>query len=295
MSKPKILIKLKTPIPPVCDIKKCTQCNSEKPLIDYYAHGGKCKECVKANQRERNERSSKKEKEIMKDPNLRSQKKFCSGCGQDKTVGDFRINRGECLDCERKYGREYNRDNHDVRQTWWENNLDRAHKLQADWYQRNKEHVRAKFTSRYDEDKCFRIHHSLKRRLQLSISKISSTTDYIGTSFEQVANWLEYNFIDGMSWDNHGTVWDIDHVIPIARWDLNNQQHIDLCFDWKNLSPLNSGINRHEKSDKLDHAQIIRHKTMLKKYFEENQLDDEELTTYLVEYDQQLISLGETP
>ena len=90
-----------------------------------------------------------------------------------------------------------------------------------------------------------------------------------------------------MTWENHGTYWDIDHVIPICKWDLNNQEEIDICFNWKNLSPLKCEINRHEKRDKLDKKQIQRHIEKLESYFEENELDDN-LEEYMKKYTEKL-------
>jgi hypothetical protein len=45
----------------------------------------------------------------------------------------------------------------------------------------------------------------------------------------------------------------------------------------------------------IDHEQIVQHKAQLREYFTANKLDDDEITQYLIRYDQQLISLGETP
>jgi len=62
-----------------------------------------------------------------------------------------------------------------------------------------------------------------------------------------------------------------------------------------NLSPLSSHKNRRVKGVNIDYEQIIEHKKRLTQYIEENNLEKEELTTYLEKYDQYLISLGETP
>lgn len=53
-----------------------------------------------------------------------------------------------------------------------------------------------------------------------------------------------------MTWDNFGTVWHIDHVLPMSRFDLANQAQRAVCFGWTNLQPLRSSDNR-QKSDKL--------------------------------------------
>lgn len=274
--------------------KTCNKCGLTKSATDYYKSYGKCKECVKTEQRDRNKQAKESELAIKSNPVARQEPKLCPKCHQTKTVNDFRINRGECTDCERSYGRDYNRENYEIRQKWVEENRVRMIELQANWYQTNKPHIRAKYTSRYNEDKCFRIRQLMKCHLQHRIRKISSTEDYTGTSFEQVAEWLGYNFTTEMTWENHGSMWHLDHVIPVARWDLTDLEQVDMCFNWKNISPLSGSENR-EKGASIDPAQIARHKAQLRQFFIENNLDDDELTTYLNKYDQQLISLGETP
>jgi hypothetical protein len=209
--------------------------------------------------------------------------------------GEFRVDRHECINCEQRYGRQYNQDHHDIREKWSSEHKDRMVQLLSNWYQKNKKLIRQRYNDRCKNDPAFKTHVTEKRRLLSCIDKIQHTEDYVGTSFENVAHWLEYNFTDGMTWENHGTVWDIDHVIPVSRWDLTNQEHIDLCFNWKNLSPLASQVNRHEKSNRIMTEQVMKHIGALERYFKEQNLDQLELSNFIINYDQQLVALGETP
>lgn len=275
--------------------KTCTRCEKTKPRTDYYEHGGKCKECVKELQRMRNKRNKKLHEELMKNLESRDQPKTCNECGKTKTYGDFRINRGECLECERDFGRKYNKEHPEIRKKWRDENVEHFAELQANNYQKNKPKIREKYNERYATDPIFKIHQLLKRRLLMCIRKIKSTSDYTGTSFEAVAKWLEYNFTDVMTWENHGIIWDVDHVIPISKWDLSKPEQVEMCFNWKNLSPLSCPKNRFEKRDKIDKKQLIKHKKQLEIYFKENNLNDNELQEYIEKYNEKLISLGETP
>ena len=40
-----------------------------------------------------------------------------------------------------------------------------------------------------------------------------------------------------MSWTNQGTYWDIDHVLPCSNFNLEQDEDIKKCFNWKNLRP----------------------------------------------------------
>jgi hypothetical protein len=43
--------------------------------------------------------------------------------------------------------------------------------------------------------------------------------------------------------ENHGKEWHIDHVIPISKFDLNNQEEQILAFNWRNTMPLSCKEN----------------------------------------------------
>jgi formylglycine-generating enzyme required for sulfatase activity len=54
----------------------------------------------------------------------------------------------------------------------------------------------------------------------------------------------------GMNWDNHGSCWEIDHIIPIAHFDLTNAEEQQKAFHFTNLQPLYWKENR-IKSDRI--------------------------------------------
>lgn len=274
--------------------KKCTVCEETKPLTDFY-RGGKCKECFKAQQREHNRMLREEQAKIKTDKKLSSEPKECRKCGQIKTVGDFRVNRRECKACERAYGRNYNVEHADVRQKWHDENIDRIVELQANHYQNNKPKIRENYNKRYAKDDKFKIERNERTRLQHLVQKITCTEDYIGRKCENEMRWIEFNFDDDMNWENHGILWDVDHVIPVSKWDLLDEEQVKLCFDWKNVSPLECEKNRTDKRHKIDNEQITRHMRRLKKYFTEFKLDMKELLEYKEKIDKQLKALGETP
>ena len=47
---------------------------------------------------------------------------------------------------------------------------------------------------------------------------------------------LEFNFKEGMSWENYGSVWEIDHIKPISAFEKDTPPSVvnALC----NLQPL---------------------------------------------------------
>jgi len=54
-----------------------------------------------------------------------------------------------------------------------------------------------------------------------------------------------------MTWENHGSVWHIDHIIPISAFNIISIGCIDFrrCWALKNLQPLfvKENISKHNK------------------------------------------------
>jgi hypothetical protein len=67
--------------------------------------------------------------------------------------------------------------------------------------------------------------------------KLFKTGDIILFNREQFIFHIESLFIDGMTWDNHGE-WHIDHIKPIASFDLNIKEELIKCWSLSNLQPL---------------------------------------------------------
>ena len=64
------------------------------------------------------------------------------------------------------------------------------------------------------------------------------TEYYIGCSFNDAMIRLESQFKNGMKWDNHGTKWTIDHVVPLSAFDLTNPNDRRMANHISNLRPM---------------------------------------------------------
>lgn len=90
------------------------------------------------------------------------------------------------------------------------------------------------------------ITHSLRNRMRLAIrnnQKFGKTLDFLGCSVEELKSHLECGFHSGMSWDNYGQYWQIDHIKPCALFDMSQEAEQKRCFNYTNLQPMLSKDN----------------------------------------------------
>lgn len=59
-----------------------------------------------------------------------------------------------------------------------------------------------------------------------------------GMSWLQYRVEIEKRFSSGMSWENHGLLWEFDHIIPASTFDLRDPKQVVLCFNISNIRPL---------------------------------------------------------
>jgi 5-methylcytosine-specific restriction endonuclease McrA len=68
----------------------------------------------------------------------------------------------------------------------------------------------------------------------------------VGYTLAELMQTLEREFREGMSWENYGKVWQVDHIIPLAHFDYNSPDDLKFRKAWAlgNLQPLWKGENQ---------------------------------------------------
>lgn len=80
--------------------------------------------------------------------------------------------------------------------------------------------------------------------------KSRKTDEYLGCTIEQAKRHIEKQFKKGMTWANHGIVWEIDHILPLSAFDLNRKDQQMIATHFTNLRPEWKALNR-MKRDKI--------------------------------------------
>jgi hypothetical protein len=140
--------------------------------------------------------------------------------------------------------KQYYKDNKNLHNQWtkdyYQENKIEIQKQHSEYYQNNKEKVKNRRNQRLRNDSALRIRKNLSTRLYHALKdnlKTTSILNLIGCSLEELKNFLESQFQEGMNWSNYGE-WHIDHRIPCCRFDLRKVDEQKKCFNYKNLQPL---------------------------------------------------------
>jgi hypothetical protein len=73
--------------------------------------------------------------------------------------------------------------------------------------------------------------------------------DWIGLNWQEVKVLLESRMQSTMSWQNYGTHWVVDHVVPFWLFDATDEREMKLLWHPDNLLPLIWKDNNHKQGD----------------------------------------------
>lgn len=192
------------------------------------------------------------------------EKKHCYSCDTYKVLSDFgkqtnawdNLNR-MCRCCFNEYKQNKRKNDPKYKEKDEEYNEEykksgRRREKSQQYYEENKEKINKKSAEyknkKYNEDPTFRLVILHRARVNALIKNLKmnknvaykdSKLELLGCSPQELKEWIENKFIEGMSWDKlgvHGI--HIDHVIPCAKFDLSIEENVRKCFHYTNLQPL---------------------------------------------------------
>lgn len=107
-------------------------------------------------------------------------------------------------------------------------------------------------TPRLRIENCLRVrfYTALKRLARGIDVKLGSIFGIMGCEPKDVMTHLESKFQPGMAWSNYGfRGWHVDHIIPLAAFDLNNIEAQQEAFSLNNIQPLwmQDNLRKHSK------------------------------------------------
>lgn len=186
--------------------------------------------------------------------------KKCSDCNNIKPITDFRA-KGKyndiqkyqpmCIVCHKIREKTY----------FSKINKERASELNRIYKIANRERYRQYLIDNPDK----RLLKKCRDRVRSILGSGKENPELIGCSAKFLHKWFQFqlDMSHDMTFDNYGSYWHIDHVIPCNKWNINDDAQKRACFHWTNLAPLQASKNM-SKHDKIDKVQILQQNLRIK-------------------------------
>tara|TARA_R110002020_G_scaffold394377_1_gene604423 strand:- start:3 stop:860 length:858 start_codon:yes stop_codon:yes gene_type:complete len=113
------------------------------------------------------------------------------------------------------------------------------------------------------KDPKYRLRASVSLQMNTALKKQGKMKQWAafektGYTPQQLAEHVEAQFDDKMTWDNYGTYWQLDHIVPqcVLQYDSMDHPNFAKCWALENLQPL----RREENTSKGSLYEGVRHK-----------------------------------
>lgn len=144
-------------------------------------------------------------------------------------------------DAKREWARDYRHKNKDKVAAWT--------KAHQEKFKNDPEYIakRRAYHNNYVKEKCkrdpvFRMMRSFRCRLSIFVTRPyrdSGMNDLIGCTGHELRAHIEKLWKPGMSWDNYEKFgWHVDHVKPLAAFNLADPEQLKQAWHFTNLQPL---------------------------------------------------------
>jgi len=123
---------------------------------------------------------------------------------------------------------------------------DRGKELRKEWESENRDRVRENVCMGKKQNPNILIAALLRSKLKTALHVKRMTKKYreysknlFGCTIEELKEYFEKQFKDGMTWDNHTYYgWHVDHFIPCCNYNLSIEEEQKKCFHYSNLRPV---------------------------------------------------------
>jgi hypothetical protein len=161
----------------------------------------------------------------------------------------------------REYGKQYGKERYAAKREELLEQAKARYKKNPEKY-RTKEQQRrssgmvsAREKKRYWANVQLRIRKVIRARLRPLLTgkvKVGSAVDDLGMSISKFRMHIESLWMPGMSWENYGSRWDLDHIFPLSKGDLTDRVQFLAVCNWRNYRPL------WESDNHAKHARVTK-------------------------------------
>lgn len=210
-------------------IKQCTKCKRCFPATTEYFNKDKSKFC-----------------------GLRPR---CKGCRIEdgklyRKKYPVRIKENKCKQLK-KHQLKYKERNH----RYYIQNIKKISERTKQYYENHKKERNQYIKNKIQNNPQFRLNFTMANNIRKSLKGNKAGRhweDIVGYTLQDLRKHLKKQFDKNMDWNNYGSYWTIDHIIPISIFNFKTFNNINFkeCWNLNNLRPLEK-IKNIKKSDKL--------------------------------------------
>ena len=252
--------------------KICSKCNKEKQLSEFYPNPrcklgveGQCKQCRKEIADVRKEEKKLKDREYSSRPEIKEKRKQYSKKYYEQNKEKLKQQAREHYNSNIEQYHEYDR-----QRSKTEERIVYRRNYNETYYKNNREKLNA-----YDRQRYTKRRENIKYVLGQAMAggirrcignnKADRHWEYlVGYTFEDLTKHLESQFTPEMSWENYGSYWEIDHIIPQNIFSIlsADDKQFKICWSLMNLRPLEKSLNRQRPKDGSDISQEIKNRIL---------------------------------
>jgi hypothetical protein len=183
--------------------------------------------------------------------------KTCCRCKENRLLANFgKLSsthdglRYDCKDCRKAY-RESVKDHIQYQnKKYYEQNKESVLSQNKQYRDNNKDKIRLHKKHLLKTD----IQYKLRTTLQCHVCRIVKGQSkyymqFLGCDIKFFKEWIEFQFDKYMSWENYGTYWHLDHILPLCKFDMTEKFNLFICLNWTNHQPLHKieNVKKHGK------------------------------------------------
>jgi hypothetical protein len=184
--------------------------------------------------------------------------KTCYKCNIEKEITGFYRDksrkdgfRDRCKQCCKEYQQTpefkerqktfYNRNSAERQKEWKKNNPEKYKESIKKGAKKRLAYDNFKYKTDIKYKLAQRLRGRIRDALRYKGSKGGSAVKDLGCSLDFFKEYIESKFSEGMTWNNHGLEdgkWHLDHIKPLALFDLTNREQFLQAAHYTNYQPL---------------------------------------------------------
>lgn len=232
--------------------KVCTKCGQEKDLSLFVVkskspdgHAGECKECHNIRNRAKYWEDPITSREINRNAMHRAYERNPNKF-KEKSKAFSKNNPAKAKESRKKSDAKHKDKRRASKKDYVNRNRDKKKKWDETYKKKHKEELNRKGVIRRNSSAHNKLKHNLRNRVRVVLKGIKRGGRLpwlIGCSVDALKSHIESLFTIGMTWENYGSYWHIDHIRPLESFDLVDVEQQKMAFNWSNMQPLTAFDN----------------------------------------------------